>query len=60
MGQAFDPNLHDAVAQRDSTDHPDGTVIEQTRRGYKLKDRLIRPASVVVAHAPGDNATPIS
>lgn len=46
----FDPNLHDAVSQEPS-DQPEGEIIRVTRRGYKLRDRLLRPASVVVATA---------
>lgn len=48
-GAPFDPNLHDAVAQEASAEVPEGTVIRQMRKGFKLKDRLIRPASVVVS-----------
>ena len=44
----FDPNLHDAVSQEPS-DQPEGEILRTTRRGFKLRDRLIRPASVVVA-----------
>lgn len=51
-GQPFDPNWHEAVSQLPSADVPEGTVIQQIRKGYKLKDRLIRPASVVVAKKP--------
>lgn len=51
-GQPFDPNLHEAVSEKESADHPEGTVIEQSRKGYKLGDRLIRPATVVVAKTP--------
>jgi len=48
-GQKFDPNLHEAIAHESSRDVPEGTVIRQTRRGYRLKDRLLRPSSVVVS-----------
>ncbi len=48
-GQRFDPNLHEAIAHEPSTEVPEGVVIRQTRRGYKLKDRLLRPSSVVVS-----------
>lgn len=48
-GAPFDPNLHDAVAQEASAEVPEGHVIRQLRKGFKLKDRLIRPASVVVS-----------
>ena len=51
-GQTFDPNLHEAVSQEDSTDLPEGHVIRQLRKGYRLRERLIRPASVVVARKP--------
>jgi molecular chaperone GrpE len=49
MGQKFDPNLHEAIAHEPSDKFPEGTVIRQTRRGYKMKDRLLRPSSVVVS-----------
>jgi len=51
-GQAFDPNWHEAVSQQETADHPEGHVMQQLRKGYKLKDRLIRPATVVVARKP--------
>lgn len=51
-GKAFDPNLHEAVSQQESADIPEGNVLQQMRKGYKLRDRLIRPASVVVAKKP--------
>src|SRR5437773_4649664 len=50
--QRFDPNLHEAVSQEDSAEVPEGHVIRQLRKGYRLRDRLIRPASVVVARKP--------
>lgn len=51
-GKTFDPNLHEAVAQQESADVPEGNVLQQMRKGYKLRERLIRPASVVVAKKP--------
>jgi molecular chaperone GrpE len=48
-GEAFDPNKHDAVSQEFSAEVPEGQVIRQVRKGYKLKDRLIRAASVIVS-----------
>ncbi|MGI8436220.1 MAG: nucleotide exchange factor GrpE [Chthoniobacterales bacterium] len=48
-GQKFDPNLHEAIAHEASAKVPEGIVIRQTRRGYRLKDRLLRPSSVVVS-----------
>ena len=51
-GKPFDPNLHEAVSQRETTEVPEGLVVEQMRKGYKLRERLLRPASVVVAKPP--------
>lgn len=48
-GQAFDPNLHEAVAHEESATIAEGVVVRQLRRGYKLRDRLLRPATVVVS-----------
>jgi molecular chaperone GrpE len=51
-GEVFDPNLHEAVAHQESAEIADGHVLHQIRKGYKLHDRLVRPATVVVAKAP--------
>ena len=51
-GESFDPNKHDAVSQEFSADIPDGHVIRQVRKGYKIKDRLIRASSVIVSKGP--------
>lgn len=51
-GQEFDPNLHEAVGQEAAADLPEGQIVKQMRKGYKLRDRLIRPAMVVVAKQP--------
>ena len=48
-GQKFDPNLHEAIAHEASESVPEGVVLRQMRRGYRLKDRLLRPSSVVVS-----------
>lgn len=48
----FDPNLHDAVAQEDCGAGEEGRILRVTRRGFKLRDRLLRPASVVVSKLP--------
>ena len=50
-GKKFDPNLHEAIAHQPS-DLPEGTIIRQTRRGYRFKDRLLRPSQVVVSSGP--------
>ena len=49
MGRPFDPHLHEAIAQVHSTTQSEGIVVEQTRKGYQLGPRLLRPASVVVS-----------
>lgn len=48
----FDPAVHQAVAMRDSADVADGDVLEVVQKGFALKDRLVRPAMVIVARAP--------
>jgi molecular chaperone GrpE len=45
----FDPKLHEAIAQEENSEVEEGVVIRQLRKGYRLKDRLIRPANVVVS-----------
>jgi molecular chaperone GrpE len=52
QGQKFDPNLHEAIAHEPSEKVPEGNVVRQMRRGYKMKDRLLRPSSVVVSSGP--------
>ena len=54
--KTFDPNLHEAVSQQESAEVQEGKVLQQLRKGYKLRDRLLRPASVVVARKPADQA----
>src|SRR3954452_11877861 len=49
VGQKFDPNLHEAIAHEPSDAVPENHIIRQTRRGYRFKDRLLRPSSVVVS-----------
>jgi molecular chaperone GrpE len=51
-GKMFDPNLHEAISQQESAEVPEGQVLQQVRRGYKLRERLLRPATVIVAKAP--------
>jgi molecular chaperone GrpE len=50
--KVFDPNLHEAVSQKETNEVPDGNVVQQMRKGYKFRERLVRPASVVVAKKP--------
>jgi len=53
IGQRFDPNLHEAVAQEPNGQVPEGEIISQVRRGFRLRERLLRPASVVVSTGAG-------
>ena len=53
-GQPFDPNLHEAITHMPSPDVPEGSVIAQTRRGWKMGDKLLRAAQVVVSSGPVD------
>ena len=48
-GRAFDPREHEAIANVPAPALPDGTIVEEIRRGYRLRDRVIRPALVAVA-----------
>lgn len=52
VGASFDPNVHEAIGQRETADQPPGTVVDEVQAGYLLGDRLIRAAMVVVAKAP--------
>jgi len=52
-GEPFDPHYHEAVEMVETTDAPDHAVLDELQRGYKLKDRLLRPAMVRVAKNPG-------
>jgi molecular chaperone GrpE len=51
-GQPFDPNLHEAVSQEASATVPEGSVVRQLRKGYRMKDRLVRASLVVVSSGP--------
>jgi molecular chaperone GrpE len=57
-GKPFDPNLHEAVVHEETTDYPDNLVIEEVQRGYRLGDRVLRPALVRVANNPSDSMNP--
>lgn len=57
-GQQFDHNVHQAVVQLDSAEHPPGTVVQAFQTGYTLHGRLLRPAMVAVAKAPAGPAPP--
>ena len=51
-GERFDPNVHDAIQQQETSDHPPGTIVAEVVAGWKLGPKLIRPAMVVVAKPP--------
>lgn len=48
-GEQFDPNLHEAIAQEESSDHESGQVIEELQKGYMIGERVLRPALVRIA-----------
>tara|TARA_R110002072_G_scaffold271038_2_gene430930 strand:- start:35791 stop:36453 length:663 start_codon:yes stop_codon:yes gene_type:complete len=52
VGETFDPNLHEALQQVPTNEHPPMTVIQELERGYIMHDRVIRPTKVIVACAP--------
>jgi molecular chaperone GrpE len=49
VGEPFDPHVHEAIEQVPSKDHPEGTVVEEVRKGYMLGDEMLRPARVKVS-----------
>lgn len=52
-GVAFDPNVHEALKQEPHESAPEGQILYTMRRGYRLKDRLLRAANVIVSAGPG-------
>jgi molecular chaperone GrpE len=54
-GQPFDPNLHEAVVHEETAAYPDNQVIGELQRGYRLRDRVLRPALVRVANNPKEH-----
>jgi|UniRef100_UPI004028E5B7 molecular chaperone GrpE len=52
-GKEFDPNFHDAVMQTPTSEHPEHTIINELQKGYKMGDKVLRPALVNVATAEG-------
>ena len=50
QGEPFDPELHEAMTMRPSDEHPESTVLDVLQKGYRLHDRLIRPARVIVSN----------
>ena len=52
-GKEFDPNFHDAVMQTPTSDKPEHTIINELQKGYKMGDKVLRPALVNVATSEG-------
>jgi molecular chaperone GrpE len=52
-GRTFDAAVHEAISQQETASVPEGQVVQQVRKGYKLRERLLRPATVIVAKKPG-------
>ena len=52
LGKPFDPNLHEALTQIPSAEHPPMTVLQVVEMGYRMHDRVVRPARVIVSSAP--------
>src|SRR6476646_9659176 len=52
LGHPFDPNQHEALTQRPDVEHPEGTVVAELGKGYRLLDRVLRPAKVAVSIRP--------
>lgn len=52
VGAPFDPKLHEAIGHEESSEHPEDTVVSELRRGYRIRDRVVRPALVKLARRP--------
>jgi molecular chaperone GrpE len=52
LGQPFDPSLHEAISQQPSAEHPEGTVVAELSKGYRIRDRVLRPTRVSVSTKP--------
>ena len=55
LGKPFDPNLHEALQQMPSEDHPPMTVIHELEQGFILNDRVVRPTKVIVSSGPAES-----
>jgi len=56
LGRPFDPREHEALSHIETTDAPDETVVAEIQRGYRVRDRVLRPSLVAVAKNPGGGA----
>ena len=52
VGARFDPKFHEAVGHEESEEHPEDTVVSELRRGYRIRDRVVRPSLVKVSRRP--------
>jgi molecular chaperone GrpE len=57
-GREFDPHIHEAMTHVPSAEHPADVIIAETRRGYRLGDKLLRPSQVIVSSGPAEPAVP--
>lgn len=57
-GREFDPHIHEAMTHVPSAEHPADVIIAETRRGYRLGEKLLRPAQVIVSSGPAESAAP--
>src|SRR5947208_10949746 len=55
VGRPFDPKLDEAIGSEESEEHPDDTVLAELRRGYRMHDRILRPALVKVSRRPAQD-----
>jgi len=58
VGKPFDPSIHDAIQQVETSEHPPGSVAQEFASGYMIGPRLLRPAMVAVAKAPAGDTPP--
>jgi molecular chaperone GrpE len=56
LHEPFDPEVHEALLQERSQDYPPGTVVQEVARGYRLRDRVVRPSKVIVSKKPEEEA----
>ncbi len=54
LGSPFDPKVHEAIGHEESAEHPEDTVVTELRRGYRIRDRVVRPALVKVSRRPSE------
>ena len=60
VGAAFDPKVHEAIGHEESAEHPEDTVVSELRRGYRIRDRVVRPSLVRVSRRPAELPAPDS